>query len=120
MNTNDYEEFKLWAEKFCNENEGTAIDGEYYDLPGITVYKTHKIPLEGKGRIEVNCVTPEAQEHFFWNYEITLDDLETETYKHLILQTDGKLVETYGKNVNEIDATTASQILNQLSELSST
>ncbi len=118
MATNYYDEFQKWAEGFCASNDGEPVDGEYYDMPGVTVYKTHKKPLEGKGRIEINCVSPEAQEHFFWKYEITLDDLESNTYKHLLLQSDGQLVETYGKNVSNVDEATASQILRQLTELS--
>lgn len=118
MNANYYNQFQNWAQDFCDSQPGEPVDGEYYDMPGTIVYSTHKKPLTGKGRIEVNCVSSEAQEHFFWKYEITLDDLETETYKHLLLQTDGQLVETYGKNVNTIDDSNASQILAQLSDLS--
>lgn len=120
MTPNYYEKFQEWAEEFCKNNPGDPIDGEYYDLPGVAVYTTHRKPLEGKGRIEVNCVSPDAQEHFYWRYEITLDDLETETYKHLLLQTDGQLVETYGKNVTIVDDSSASRILSQLSDLSYT
>lgn len=118
MAPNYYEKFQTWAEEFCKSNPGDPVDGEYYDMAGAVVYTTHRKPLEGKGRIEVNCVSPEAQEHFFWKYEVTLDDTETDTYKHLLLQSDGQLVETYGKNVNTVDDSSASKILNQLSELS--
>ena len=118
MAPNYYEKFHNWAEEFCKNNPGDPVDGEYYDMPGVVVYSTHRKPLEGKGRIEVNSVSPDAQQHFFWKYEITLDDLESGTYKHLLLQSDGQLVETYGKNVNNVDDTSASEILNQLVELS--
>lgn len=118
MQSRHFQLYSDWAASFCEHSGGQPTSGEYYDLPDLTVYINHKLPLPSKGRIEVNCVCDEATEHFHWIYEITLDDTEGGEYRHLLLQKDGQLVETYGKNVIVVDDNAAESILKKLIKLS--
>jgi hypothetical protein len=104
--------FWEWVHQFAAAHPGAPVDGEYYDLPETVVYMTHKLPLGGKGRLEIHIVTPEARPHFQWEVEITIDDLDNGVYKHILLQTGDKIVETYGKQVHEVDHETATELLN--------
>jgi hypothetical protein len=112
-----YNRLFLWAQQFTDRNDSQPIDGEYYDLPGTVVYHTTRNKLEGGGRLEVNLVTESAHEAFSWRAEITIDELATETYQHILLQTDGSIVETYGKQVIPVDTEAAEQILATISRL---
>jgi hypothetical protein len=110
----EFKVFQDWVREFTGKLEGAPVDGDYYDLPGKTVYTTYRLPLAGKGRLEVNLVNPEVQSSFHWSAEITVDDLEAEIYKHILLQTDNTIVETYGKQVHEVSGEAAKQLMEMI------
>ena len=112
----DYNRFLSFAETFSHAIPPVPVDGEYYDLPGTTVYNKHTQLLAGKnaGRLEVNVVTPEAATAFEWAIEITLNDKAAGEFIHLIVRPDGSIAETYGKTVLPVNATRADEILGLL------
>lgn len=117
-NAQTYESMLKWAQSFSQANEPTPVDGEYYDMPNMTVYTTARRALPTGGRLEVNLTAPAAQSAFSWNMEITIDDIINSKYQHLLLQTDNTIVETYGKQVIPVDNTKAQAILAMLLTLS--
>jgi hypothetical protein len=114
-----YQRFTAFAAQFRADHPGTAVDGDYYDLPGTTVYHTATHPLPAKGRLEVNTVTPAAADHFEWASEITLNDKVSGQFIHLIARRAGDVVETYGKTILPIDAARADEILTALEQAQS-
>jgi len=112
-----YQRFVAFAAEFNATHPDTGVDGDYYELPGLTVYRTATQPLPAKGRLEVNTVTPEAADRFEWSLEITLNDKASGRFIHLIVRPVGDVVETYGKTVLPIDAARADEILALLMQL---
>ncbi|HSX41672.1 MAG TPA: hypothetical protein VLF21_03565 [Candidatus Saccharimonadales bacterium] len=92
----------------------TKVDGDYFDLPGTVVYTQAKKSLPEKGRLEINVSDPSVRDRFTWNAEITLDRRSNDIFKHILLNGDGSVVETYGKRVIEVTDETAAELLNQL------
>jgi|GEM_PF-2694340 len=117
MPASDFERFVSFANAFAASRTPADIDGDYYDQPGVIVYRqaTHQLP-DG-GRVEVNLITPEASLAFAWEAEITINDKQTDRFIHLILQRDGKVVETYGKTILPVDGDRAAAIWAVLAEL---
>lgn len=117
MATSDFEQFVGFAHRFAASRPTTDIAGDYYDQPGVVVYRqtTHKLP-EG-GRVEVNIITPAASLAFAWEAEITINDKQADRFIHLILQRDGNVVETYGKTILPVDGDRAAAIRSCLTEL---
>lgn len=117
MMTSDFERFVSFARTFAATRPQTDISGDYYDQPGVVVYRqtTHKLP-DG-GRVEVNIITPAASPAFAWEAEITINDKQTDRFIHLIVQRDGEVVETYGKTILPVDADRAAAIHAILTEL---
>ncbi len=113
-----YQNLLDWAQQFSTNRPADPVDGEYYDMPGTTVYTTARQALQTGGRLEVNLTTPDAQKEFSWQAELTIDDLANQRYQHILLQTDGTVVETYGKQVIPVDTGSAQKILADLKELS--
>lgn len=110
-----YDTLLKWTQSFSHRHNAIAVDGEYYDQPGQTVYTTAKVPLKSGGRVEVS-LTP-AVTDFSWKAEITIDDAANNHYQHILLQQDGSIVETYGKQVIPIDTATATKSLERLKGL---
>lgn len=108
------EAFEQFVSAFMNTAPGEAVDGAYFDLPGTTVYTQVKKPLPEKGKLEVNISNPDVRDKFTWKAEITLDRRAIDIYKHLLINSDGTVVETYGKQVIEVTDETAPEILKQL------
>lgn len=117
MPTADYDYFSRFAAEFAAVFPPAPVDGDYYDLPGTTVYHTHTRKLTAKGRLEVNVVTPEAAEAFEWTTEITLNDKADGRFIHLIIRRDGSVVETYGKTVIELTPGRSTEIRSILEQL---
>jgi hypothetical protein len=117
MPSTDYQFFSAFATEFCTRFPAVAVDGSYYDLPGITVYHTHTQALPEKGRLEINLTTPEATDEFEWTVELTLKDKRTERFIHLILRCDGSVVETYGKTVIPLTPARSAEIQTLLRQL---
>ncbi len=111
--------FTDFAHQFMATHDSIAVDGDYYGLAGTTVYHTATQPLAGKGRIEVNLVSPEAASQFEWTIEITINDKLSGQFVHLIVRREDDAVETYGKTVLPIDTTRADAIFTILGELQS-
>lgn len=107
-----------FVKQFISDIEPNPIDGEYYDLPGKTVYNTYTRKFKG-GRLEVNQITPDTPSEFEWATELTLNDKTTGEFVHLILLRDGSRAETYGKNVIPIEPEREAEILSVLSNYSS-
>jgi hypothetical protein len=112
-----YNRLLEWSRDFSHNDSSEPVDGENYELPGQTVYINTRQKLETGGRVEVNLTTPIAQSSFSWFAEITIDDVESQTYRHILLQTDGQIVETFGKTVTPIDDHEAGEILGLLQRL---
>ncbi len=106
-----FSRFLNWAIQFTAGANATAVEGGDYDLPGHTAYTTASMPIVGGGSVEVNLTTPAAQVGFSWQAEISIDDRANSLYRHILLQTDGTIVETIGKNVTPIDDVEAEELL---------
>ena len=111
-----FSEILDWSRQFSDANAPTMVDGEYYDLPG-PVYSSARLKLDSGGRLEVNLTFPQVQDKFSWIAEITIDDAAEGTYKHVLLQTDGDIVETYGKQVIDVSDMQAAKILESMKRL---
>ena len=109
-----YQLFETFTKSFCASKTPKEVSGEYYGLPGKTVYHTYSLPLPGKGRLEINRTTPSANGTFSWHTEITLNDKESGEFIHVILKNGNEIEETYGKTVLEVSDTRARNILNLL------
>ena len=114
--SNDYQRFRRFAETFSQSRPNTKVSGDYYDLPGVTVYHSATQKLPDGGRIEVNRITPEAPPTFAWETEITINDKPTGRFVHLILQRDHSVTETYGKTILPVDSDRAAEIFTLLAE----
>jgi hypothetical protein len=112
-----FEKLLQWSQQFSQHQSAQPVDGDYYGVPGETVYTTARSKVDGGGRVEVNLTTPKAHQNFSWQAEITIDDTTTGTYKHVLLQTNGEIVETYGKTVTPVDAAGAESLYNTLISL---
>jgi hypothetical protein len=113
-----YDRLLNWAIQFSQQHDPQPVDGEYYSLPGQTVYTSARLKLPEKGRIEVNLTEAGALSSFSWRAEITLDHAADSNYQHFLLQTDGQIVETYGKQVIPVPEAEAEQTLQKLITLS--
>lgn len=113
-----YTQLEEFAQQFVASRPTTAMDGEYYELPGVIMYHTATLRFPDKGRIEINKLTTAAPETFEWQYEITIDDKPSGSYIHLLLRRDGTLVETYGKTVLQVDNKRAVELYELLQRLS--
>lgn len=113
-----YEEMTTFINDFCESHDTVDVDGEYYDAPGVTVYKTSSMQLPEKGRIEVNTLSDAAPAMFEWAHEVTIKDKQSSTFIHFLVRPDKSLVETYGKTVLPIDQERGSEILSHLRRLS--
>lgn len=112
-------QFETFVRDFMNNGEGIPVDGAYFDLPGTTVYTQVKKALPDKGKLEVNVSSTEVRDRFAWKAEITLDRRAIDIYKHLLINVDGSVVETYGKRVIPVTDSSAPTILKQLAAASS-
>src|SRR4051794_6204888 len=110
-----YDRFHAWSRDFSARNDAHEISGEYYDIDQ-NVYTTSDIKPSLGGKVEVNLTYPEVQDRFSWVAEITIDDVRDDSYIHLLLQTDGEIVETYGKQVIEVSDTQAEKYLRRVQE----
>ncbi|HUC87480.1 MAG TPA: hypothetical protein VMR75_04180 [Candidatus Saccharimonadales bacterium] len=117
MSTSDYDYFSGFAHSFSSRFPAVAVDGDYYDLPGTTVYHTYTQALPGKGRLEVNLTTPEAAAAFEWTIEITLNDKAAGRFIHIIARRDNSVVETYGKTVIPLTPSRSAEIQALLASL---
>lgn len=85
------------------------------DFPGISdglsMLENVKIG-QGKNYLEINLTTLEAQPAFDWLAEITLST--DDTYRHFLLMKDGRIVETYGKQVIYVSQSDASWLYTEL------
>lgn len=117
MSTSVTDQFSAFVDGFTAGRPPTEVDGEYYDLPGVAVYRTYTQPLAGKGRVEINTVTPNAAGAFEWATEITINDKAGGRFIHLIIRPDRSCAETYGKTVLPIEAARGAEILAVLREL---
>lgn len=113
-----YQSILKWALEFTQSPATKPVDGAYYDMPETVVYTNTIQKLPEKGRLEVNITEPVAHGAFHWRAEITIDDREQELYKHVLLQLDGEIVETYGKQVIPVSDNQAEEILATLQRLS--
>lgn len=111
-----YNQMLEWARQFSAKYQSSSVDGEYYDMPGTTVYTTTKLPVPSGGRLEVNLANDTVESSFSWKAEITIDDLEKGIYQHILLQTDGQVVETYGKQVIPADEASSKKIYKRLQD----
>lgn len=111
-----YHQILTWCEQFQAKHPPTLINGDVYDVKG-DAYGQSRMPM-GDGRLEVNLVLPEAANEFEWAAEITIDHGKGQGYQHILLQTNGQVVETYGKQVIAKDVAEAEAILEKLRRLS--
>ncbi|HUC20792.1 MAG TPA: hypothetical protein VMR98_04845 [Candidatus Polarisedimenticolaceae bacterium] len=109
--------FIQFAEQFTAANPVIKVTGEYYDLPGQTVYTTATHKLKGGGRIEVNTTTENTPDDFEWKHEITVNDKVEKRFIHLIVRHDNTIVETYGKTILPVSQERATEIMTALAEL---
>lgn len=111
-----YDKIFVWSQSFHRHYPPQPVDGEIYEQAGTAVYQNSKQVLETGGRIEINLITPEAK-GFSWRAEITIDDAANKLYQHVLLQTDGDIVETYGKTVIPVSPDEAEIIFDRLARL---
>ncbi len=107
-----------FAEQFSDTHPAIEVTGEYYDLPGQTVYfcSTHQLGKKG-GRIEVNSTIQDTPADFEWKHEITVNDKQQGRFIHLIVRRDNSLVETYGKTILPVNQERATEIMGIIHEL---
>lgn len=115
--TKIYQQLLTWATNFTHQPTTKPVDGAYYDMPETVVYTNTIQKLTTGGRLEVNITEPIAHDAFHWRVEITIDDKEQALYKHVLLQLDGQIVETYGKQVIPVDEAGAEAILQLVQRL---
>ncbi len=88
---------------------------ELIDLPpDELILCSTKLPL-AEGTVEVALTTEAARPTFEWIAEITV--IEPDNVEHYLLRPGDDIVETYGKNVVEVDAGRAQSLLDRLKQV---
>jgi hypothetical protein len=121
MSKQTYDHILTQVRRLTSHPDTKEQTGEsFIDVPAdkIIVRTMTYWPTEAK-RIHINATTADALPAFSWHAEITVDDREAGQYSHFLLQTDGEIVETYGKQVYPVDEATATKLADELDGLSS-
>lgn len=82
--------------------------------PDKLILRGAKFPFN-EGTIECTTTTAEAHPTFEWDAEVTIK--EPENVEHYLLKPDQTIVETYGKNIYDVEVPRAERLLTLLKSL---
>jgi hypothetical protein len=111
-----FEALLTQVQRLIQDPSAKTMTGEaFMDVPvdKVILKSVTLWPSEDK-KVQINVTTADAYPAFEWLAEITIDD-QTSGYSHYLLRTDNTLVETYGKNVQDVSPEAAQKLLAELS-----